>query len=284
MNQRRLETYLAASAAPDLDLAGGRLASTPAAKGRYRSPAPGTSGANTPRDLHARVKILELYTLHVLARNDEWDYARDFIAASAVLDDERREAFLQALQSLRDERQERERLEREHRQRQEEQLRREVDEARRQRAENEERERRRLDEERVRRRDEGSEAGAADGDEPPARRTNANTNGGGGGGSTSRPPQQRPARPGAKAVAAAPRATFTAQAALMLSRLRAVAVELASSLNGNPVLLTRLLVFVVGLLVALGHRGIRQRIQRALGASWSKVKATASMGTKVSYI
>ncbi|CAD0029969.1 unnamed protein product [Aureobasidium pullulans] len=47
--------------------------------------------------------LLELYTLHVLPQNDEWDYARDFISMSEVLDDERRDAFLQALHTLKEE-------------------------------------------------------------------------------------------------------------------------------------------------------------------------------------
>ncbi|PNY27908.1 Uncharacterized protein TCAP_02156 [Tolypocladium capitatum] len=280
LNQRRLETYLASSNAPNLDLTG-KLAGSPAPGSRtgqrYRSPAPGTSGANTPRDLNARVKILELYTLHVLLRNDEWDYAREFISVSSVLDDERREAFLQALQSLQEERLERERLEREERRRQEDELRREIEQARRQRAENEERERKRTAEERVRR--EGSEVDYGIEQMP------GNTTGSGSKARQSRPQQRPPrpsvSRPNGKAVV--PR-TFTGQASMILSRLHTAIQELATSLNRKPVLLMRLLAFVMGLLIMVGHKGIRQRIQRILGASWNKVKATAGMGTKVSYI
>ena len=35
------------------------------------------TGTDTPRDLEKRIKLLELYTLHVLPRNEEWDYARE---------------------------------------------------------------------------------------------------------------------------------------------------------------------------------------------------------------
>jgi hypothetical protein len=63
----------------------------------------------------------------VLLRNDEWDYAREFISMSSVLDEERREAFLQALQSLYEEQKEGERREREEKARQEEQLRRDLE-------------------------------------------------------------------------------------------------------------------------------------------------------------
>ncbi|PHH91019.1 hypothetical protein CDD83_1912 [Cordyceps sp. RAO-2017] len=289
LNQRKLETYLATSNAPSLDLAG-HLAGSPAPASRmgrrYRSPAPGTSGADTPRDLNARVKILELYTLHVLLRNNEWDYAREFISVSSVLDDERREAFLQALQSLQEEQLEQERRERQERQRQEEQLRRDIEDARRLRAENEERERRRLEEEeerRTRRPSSEVDYGVESNDENATRRGRQHQQQK----QQQHQQQQRPSRaslsrPDAKAAAVPP--TFTARAAIILSRLRLLVDRLAATLNGNPALMVRLMAFIVGLLVMLGHGGIRQRMQRILAASWSKVKATAGMGTKVSYI
>lgn len=60
------------------------------------------NGTDTPKDLNSRLKVLELFTLHVLPRNEEWEYARSFIVNSDVLDEERREAFLQTLQELQD--------------------------------------------------------------------------------------------------------------------------------------------------------------------------------------
>ncbi|KAG5917064.1 hypothetical protein E4U42_007397 [Claviceps africana] len=275
LNQRRLETYLATTTTPNLDLAG-KFNESPAPGSRYRSPAPGAKGADTPRDLNARVKILELYTLHVLLRNNEWDYAREFINVSSVLDEERREAFLQALQSLQEEQQEQERLEREERQRQDDKLRREVEEARRQKAENEAMERKRQEEERTRR-------GASMGDygveaSPPA---------------SSKARQGRPARRPSKSSmssrsnnskAVSRPTTFTAQASIVLRRLQDAFQELAASLHGSPALLMRFMAFLVGFLLMLGHRGLRQRVQRILGVSWSKVLATVGMGTKVSYI
>lgn len=284
LNQRRLEAYLASSNAPNLDLSG-RLEQSPAPSSRvghrFRSPAKGTSGANTPRDLNARVKILELYTLHVLVRNNEWDYAREFIAMSSVLDEERREAFLQALQSLHDEQEALEQQERDEQQRQEEQLRKEIEDAKRLRAENEERERRRIEEERARREarepsevDYGVESTPSSVNRRPSRGSSDN---------------HRPSRPGRSSISKAngkavvPQ-TFTARASLVMTRLRNIIDELARSMNSNPMLLTRLLAFVIGIVLMLGNRGIRERVQRVLGASWSKLMATVGMGTKVSYI
>lgn len=228
------------------------------------------------------MKILELYTLHVLLRNDEWDYAREFISMSSVLDEERREAFLQALQSLYEEQKDAERREREEKQRQEEQLRRDLDEARRLRAENEAIEKRRLEEERSRRA--ASEVDYGIEKTPSVAGSSKNTKHlrqKSSNGSTSRPPLSSPSKKG-KAVAAPP--SLASRALMALSNIRALIEQLRASFQSNPALLMRTLAFVIGLLVMFGRKSIRERIQRALGTSWGKVKATAGMGVKVSYI
>lgn len=271
LNQRRLETYLATTVEPQFDLSSklnGSSAPRSRAGSRYRSPGPGASGANTPRDLNTRVKILELYTLHVLLRNNEWDYAREFISESPVLDEERREAFLQALQSLQEEQREQERLEEQERFRQQDELRRQNEEARRRIADDEARERKRLDAEGARQDDDHG----ADGRYTRSIRS-----------------QHVPSKPSISSrqhnskAATAP-ATFTGRATVIMGRLQSAIEEVARSLNNNPALLTRFLVFLIGFLVMMGHRGLRQRLQRILGAGWAKVMATAGMGTKVSYI
>lgn len=283
LNQKRLENYLAASTTPNLDLASQFAgATTPRSFSRNRSSSKARSGADTPRDLNARVKILELYTLHVLLRNNEWDYAREFISVSSVLDEERREAFLQALQSLQEEQQEADRREREERQRQEDELRRDVEEARRLRRENEERERRRLEAERAKR--EGSEvdygiektpstAGSSKGRHS---RTQSNS---------SRPSGPRTKAPApqanSKAVAAP---TLSTRAALAFSNIRALVERMGTTFQSNPMLLMRLIAFIMGLVLMFGKRSIRERITRILGTGWNKVRATAGMGVKVSYI
>lgn len=309
LNQKRLENYLAASATPNLDLSGhfspGQQPQPPRGGGpaaRPRSQSRARSGADTPRDLNARVKILELYTLHVLIRNNEWDYAREFISASSVLDEERREAFLQALQSLQEDQLEAERKERDERLRQEEQLRRDVEEARRLRAENEDRERRRLEEERARRREGGSEVdygidsgsragggrassvGGSSAGKGAARRARAPT-----GGSSRSSRAQRPSAAAGggtspnKSKAVAP-ASLGARAAVMFDSVRAMIERMSVTLHTNPMLLMRLLAFIIGLVVMFGKKNMRDRIARILGTSWNKVKATAGMGVKVSYI
>lgn len=286
MNQKRLENYLAAAATPNLDLSDHfppTQSSRPSSRRRSSSKVP--SGAETPRDLNARVKILELYTLHVLIRNDEWDYAREFISISSVLDDERREAFLQALQSLKEDQQDAGRKGLEEKQRQEEQLRCDVEEARKVRAENEELEKRRIDEERARREgsevdygvDKGSVGGSSAGK---SRRSKPH-----GGGAPSRSSRSTTAggAPSSKNKAVAS-PSFGARAAVIFANMRAITERMSGTLYTNPMLLLRFLTFIMGLVLIFGKRNVRERIARILGTSWNKVKATAGMGVKVSYI
>jgi hypothetical protein len=222
----------------------------------------------------------------VLLRNNEWDYAREFISVSSVLDEERREAFLQALQSLHDEQQEQERQENEERERQEDELRKEIEEAKRLRAENEERERKRIEEERAKREgsevdygvdDTASHTGSA---RPRKTRTSSSSS------SRQSKPQgttgQAASKANGKAVSRAP--TLTSRASMAITHLRSVIEQLGSSLNANPMLLFKFMAFIMGLILMLGNTNIRERVKRILAVFWSKVKGTAGMGVKVSYI
>lgn len=301
LNQKKLESYLASSNAPSLDLSSRFGGGTPAApvtpRRRHRSPLKSsTSGADTPRDLNARVKILELYTLHVLIRNNEWDYAREFISVSSVLDEERREAFLQALSSLQEEQQEQETQERAERERQEEQLREDLQEARRLRAENEEHERRRLEHDRLRRDQGGSEVDY--GIEPTPNSSGAVTkhrhspssgSGAGGGGRVRRKSSAtagtHASKPHEKSKAVAAPLSVGARAAIIISNIRRLIVEgMTSSIASNPTVVLRMLAFIVGLLAMLSNQRIRERVSRILRTSWDKVKTTARMGATATYL
>ncbi|KAK1827113.1 hypothetical protein QBC39DRAFT_428564 [Podospora conica] len=279
VSQKRLENYLAAARTPNLDISSDRFGE-PSAR-RLRSPAKGTGGADTPRDLNARVKILEIYTLHVLPRNNEWAYAHEFISMSAVLDDERREAFLQALQSLQEDQREAERREAEERREQEERIRKDIEEARRLRAENEERERKRLEEERARRQRAASSVASTEGDYGvevggPVR--------------TGRPvPGQPkssvravpPPTAGRKGKAVVGPPSLGKRATMVFSNLRALVDQMSASVRMNPFVLYRTLAFVIGLLLMFSRKSIRDRVNRVLGTSWDKIRTTAGMGVKV---
>ncbi|CAK7208279.1 hypothetical protein SBRCBS47491_000038 [Sporothrix bragantina] len=333
LNQKRLESYLSFSqsqVSPNLDLSGRFDSLQRRSLSRHRSPARRTPGTDTPRDLNSRVKILELYTLHVLRRNDEWDYAREFITASPILDEERREAFLLALQSLQDEQNEAEKREKEEKRQQEEQVQRELEETRRIRAENEERERRRIEEERARRESGGGGGGDLNGrgseveysgdgmssasqprrnKAPSSNAGSTSTRGGGrsrssktsksapaaassvqpsstaGSGKatrTSGPAKSKAAKGKSRAVAAPP--TLSSRTAMLFTNLRGFLEHLGFAFQTTPMALVRTLFFIAALLIMVGRRANRERIARILSGAWNKVKATAGMGVKVSYI
>jgi hypothetical protein len=247
---------------------------------RQRSPAKGKSGATTPRDLNARVKILELYTLHVLLRNNEWDYAREFISVSDVLDDERREAFLQALQSLQDEQRLKEKQECEEKNRLDEQIRQDAEDARRFRAENEQREARRLEEERMRRVgsevDYGIEQTTSQAGSSKVRPKRAQSSLAKSTRTDGAPPQAKRAQAQATSLAT--------RLEMAMINVRIFYEGLQATFKTNPTMLFRTVAFILSLVFMFSRRSIREKISRIMAGSWSKVRATAGMGMKVSYI
>jgi hypothetical protein len=87
-----------------------------------------------------------------------------------------------------------------------------------------------------------------------------------------------------KATTSRPVVTLGARATMAMNRLRIMVEQLSGSLRTNPVLLVRLVAFILGLILMFGTKNIRERLQRVFGSSWAKIKATAGMGVKVSYI
>lgn len=284
-NQQRLENYLAASTSPNLDISDQLQASQDPRHARRLSPSK-SRGADTPRDLNSRVKILELYTLHVLLRNNEWDYAREFISISEVLDEERREAFLQALQSLQDDQNEAEHREREERRYQEEQLNKEIEDARRRKVENEERERRRLEEER----EKTSQRASSETDygvenaHPSGGSNKARSARGSAKGSRGTPVSSPTARSSVPGVKKAVPPTLIDRATTIIGNVRKLLESMAGSFKTRPMFLLQTLAFIVGLLIVLSRREVKERVKRVTSQGWQKVRQTAGMGVKVSYI
>lgn len=61
-------------------------------------------GVDNLRDLEHRLQIIETYVLHILPRNDEWSYARDFVTTCDFLDHETQEAYVHTLREMEEER------------------------------------------------------------------------------------------------------------------------------------------------------------------------------------
>ncbi|KAI9809417.1 MAG: hypothetical protein M1827_006853 [Pycnora praestabilis] len=311
--QSRLEAYLSSSNQPNLDITTSRLQS-PSSTTIQRQPSPHSTGTSTPRELNARIKILELYTLHVLPRNDEWDYAREFISMSEILDDERREAFFQALQGLRDEKNMDGEREAEVLKEQQEHLERERKEAETKRAEEEVKAVK--EEERSRREKEGQ----GQGQRGMHRRLSSETDYGiesshpnGSSSSSSKPrstkggttnprpsstsssksnkaqlsPTPQSPRSSAAAASKKPSTVKTGvyqRTTAMIAALQRVVLNMAHSMGRNPMALLRMVFFLVGLVLAFGRRDVRERVGRVTARGWEKVAGTVGMGVKVSYI
>jgi hypothetical protein len=224
------------------------------------------NGTDTPRDLNTRIKLLELYTLHVLPRNEEWDYAREFITMSEVLDDERKEAFLLALHSLQEERADAEAREEKLRQQQQEQMeeRRKETEARRLEQSRAEDERRKREEENRRQPRGSDEVYEKSPQAPPSQSSR-----------TSRQPAKTPR---------SPPPSFYNRASTMFASMQTLIANTAHQMTANPMALFRTFLFLIAFLLAIGRRDLRERVMRLMRAAWEKVRRTVGMGVKVSYI
>lgn len=210
-----------------------------------------------------------------------------------MLDEERREAFLQALQSLQDEQKEVAKREREVQRREEEQLQRDIEEARRRRAEDEERENQLQEQERQERASVRTASSEVDyGIEPQRSHPNGSANGSTKGRSmkginkSSRSGatvshSSRPSVSGSKAVTPT---SFVKRAGAIIANLRKLLEAMAANFTGNPMMLLRTLAFIVALLLVLSRRDVKERLRSIMGKGWGKVRATAGMGVKVSYI
>jgi len=59
---------------------------------------------------------------------------------------------------------------------------------------------------------------------------------------------------------------------------------MSTSFKTNPMVMLRLLAFAVALLLALSRQDVKNKLKQIMSKGWNKVRATAGMGVKVSYI
>jgi len=264
LNQQRLETYLSALSNPTFDIAAHLEASQQSMRNSSHH-----NGTSTPRDLNTRLKLLELYTLHVLPQNDEWDYARDFISMSEVLDDERRDAFLQALHTLKEEKALDAIREKELQRRQDEEMQqRRMDDERRRKEEA------KADQDRRRRETEERPRTAASQNRTPS--TSSNSRAGQGNRNT---PASKAKPAQKKATPPSPRVYRS-----FLATMRAAILNAGKSVRQNPMALLRFVLFLMAFTLAFARRDVRDRVKRTLQGGLQKVQRTIGMGVKVSYI
>lgn len=287
-----MESYFASSSHADLD-------NTPTLNHDLSNQlGPLANGAETPKDLTSRLKILELFTLHVLPRNEEWEYARSFISMSDMLDDERRDAFLQSFQELKDVRDHelREKEEALLQLQKDAQLPKKLEGKKMAEADpsvpmtqipgqNGSVHRRRSSEV-----DYGIDQNRPTGNTvpgPAAQRATATPN------STSAPSGPRARHPRSaegssnRNVRRSPQKqipAFVRQISNVFRVLQNVVQHMTASLRANPTVLLRMLLSLIAIIMALSRRDIRERAKRILNSGWEKVRSTVGMGVKVSYI
>ncbi|KAL8941847.1 MAG: hypothetical protein Q9211_001655 [Gyalolechia sp. 1 TL-2023] len=266
-NQQHLETYLATS-----DVS--------------RTPRPDQYSpidTNTPRDLASRIKILELYILHVLPANEEWEYAKDFIQLSDTLDEGQKEAFHQALEDLLTAKM--------HGQQHEDDPAQDGDQMAEttcntaQGLRNAEPkpiedptyppEHRRSNSEQDYGIEEKKPIKARETDIRPASRTG------------SKPNQQRNNKPPPPSKIPPRKHAgdgVIRRSVAFVAALQNLISNTTYSLSKNRLALLRFLLFLVALLVTLSRRGVKDRIRRIASDGWDRVRRTIGMGVKVSYI
>jgi hypothetical protein len=290
LNQSRLETYLSSSQ-PTLDISAHLSQS-------LNGHRPHMNGTSTPKDLNSRIKIIELFTLHVLPANGEWDYAQSFVSNSDILDDERREAFLQTLSELQEAKEQEELPD-------DDVVEEYADEnAPPSEAQNGDTNGTQRGHQRTSSEvDYGIEKAHPNGTHqqsqprspnataenstelpmtslPP--RPEPNTD------QPSRsshlsPPAQTPRRPPRRSKAQTQNTLIT-QARHLFSALSNLARNLVGSMAANPTTIFRMILFLVAFLMAFSRKEIRDRLKQIFGKSWEKIMNTVGMGVKVSYI
>ena len=281
-NQRHLESYLSASSHPSLDLTD-RFKGSNGPNALCGGQIPRSGGTDTPRDLHARVRIIELYALHVLPRTGEWNYARDFINMSDLLDEEIREEFLQTLRSLEDEDMKGQDHFEDALPQQEELTEQEPLPAEETRPESMETLRQepssthhRSDSEQ----DYGIDKPRAPQDVPEFRPAppKATLN-------IDKSVQRKDSRsPPTKSTRMTMNTSIYKRSAAVLSALQRLIQSMTEQVSQNPMSLLRFVLFLMGLIVAFSRRDVKDRLGRLTGVGWDKVKRTVGMGVKVSYM
>ncbi|KAL8912380.1 MAG: hypothetical protein Q9171_002566 [Xanthocarpia ochracea] len=282
-NQQHLETYLATS-----DISNGNPAySVGSPKRRSRSryqDQPTINGTNTPQELASRLKILELYILHILPANDQWEYAKEFIHLSETLDEERKDFFHQALEQVEAEKTQGGQYEHNYTSRRQQAPDVKDDSSQDlQRAEPEPVEEiEHLPEHR--RSSSQQEYGIEEVKERPRAREPSSQPAASIPRMTKSTPQRNKPSPSKLSPRKPTNNGVLARSAAVITAFQNLVSNLTLSMSKNPLALLRFVLFLIALLVALSRRDVKDRIARMTGAGWDKIKRTVGMGVRVSYI
>ncbi|KAL6717016.1 hypothetical protein ACLMJK_004930 [Lecanora helva] len=279
--QQRLESYLSSSDSV-LFNSGVQFNVSEESNDHTRKEEHHSHGTGFSRDLKARVGILELYTLHVLPRNGEWEYARDFLNMSELLDEETREALLQNLQILKDDAKSKEEIqeagpEREVLQEQEPHP---VEDTGRESIDT----MRHLEPSSHHRSNSEIDYGV-DSAGPPQKAPRSNFSLPQQEAKPGKKPYVKPSRPPPNSTSRrTANSNLQSQSLAMMRTIQNIFARLAEQLSRNPMGLLRFVLFLMGLIMAFSRRDVKDRVGRLTGGGWDKIKRTIGMGMKVSYV
>ena len=288
-NQQRLETYLSTPdiAKSDIDIHLDELGNSSALlKGKPDQ----AIGTNTPRDLETRIQILEIFVLHVLPQNGEWEYAKECVRLSEVLDADRKEDFLQTICELQEE-------EPGGQDQHEEAVPQQDSLPKATWSSNIERidsnitikpdppnTHRRISSEN----DYGIEDTQTAPKTPPLKAIPPKPANDPVPKAVRKPSgtlQSRPSRPPpSKPPRDVPHSTILKRSMAVISTIHKLLSNMTSHLSQNPAVLLRFVLFLMAIIAAFSRRDLRERLRRITGSGWEKVRNTVGMGVKVSYI
>ena len=259
-NQRHLESYISTATQPRLD------------------------PSSSDRELRSYRSITHLLATSVLPSNGEWDYARTLITLSDVLTQEEREGIRQQLSEAEQQSQQthvvqlKEPLGQLQELSQEQQQQVEGPDAKKE--DNEEEPTPAIPSRLTHRRDDSEKDFGIEDAKPSTSSPQLTPR-------SSLKPSSKSIQPQAASSSptkstnhpTASRGIYKRSAALMTNMQRLI-TNLTQSASRNPMALLRFVLFLVGLVVALSRRDVKEKIRQAL----EKVQRTIGMGVKVSYI
>ena len=289
-NQQHLESYLSLSSPTKYDLSDipevcKGVETKSSLQGIY------DHSAKSMKDLASRLKILELYCLHVLPRNNEWEYAKEFICMNDAFDEETQDSLLQILQNLRDEKEDGDYGNHSHQS---------STKAFEQQQQHQPSGKTGLENVAVK------VVRPQDEDQSLRDKNTRSEKGYGVGGSNpsqivrSPPPHRQnhlpqtvedlhsknPRLPSTISSKRKPhvKASFFERSQIILNALQGLVSYTTKSIFMNPQPLLRFVLFLIALIVILGRRDVKDRIRRLTQVGWEKVKRTVGMGVRVSYV
>lgn len=279
LNQSHIETYLSSSGTVDTDV-NDHTNSSSQQDLSENNRAVQKDKPDILHELELKVQIIELYALHVLPRNGEWDYAKEFIELSDLLDEEVKEAFLHNLKSLEENVHDTKPLKQLEPMHEPEKV---QDTPMKNVESSDSVSTVKQKTPSIHRKSESPQDYGIDDSILPARPQTHKTVTPNPGLMRKEPskPRPRPSRSAQGVPSQRPmQASLYKRSVAMLFMIQHLVSHMSSHLSQNPMAMLRFILFLMGLITAFTRRDVKDR----LGAGWEKIRRTIGMGVKVSYI